>query len=401
MAGQGGARWVLWIGAGLAACLWIALANGGPLYYFDTAGYIDQGMVALRQIGLVPPAATGPDAVAGAAAAGQSTVDGSRSVVYALLSALLSWLGALDGMMLLNAVAVVLALWLPVRVAVREGWLSGGSARATALPLIVASLGSLPFYVAYLMPDIFAAVLLLVVATLAAFGPRMRPGELALALGLGAFAVVSHLSHLAIATLMLPVAAIAAPAVSRRRWWIAPLALALIVAAGIAEQKAFRVAAKALDDAEVIVKPYITARLIQDGPGLDYLDRHCPDPAIATCRLWEALQRSDNPRRLTATHIVFEASPDLGSFRLMSPADQALVASRQVGFFLDVLRDSPIATTLAFARNTAIQTGMVSIDMTLPTAEIDRANAGISGGWSGALDSARLRADAPWLGPLT
>lgn len=398
----GRAHDALWLGAAALACLWVTLANGGPLYYFDTAGYVEQGTAALRQLGLIAPE---PVVAAGGGTAGSvagaATVDGSRSAVYAVLSGLLVWFGSLDALVLVNVVAVMVALWLPVRVAVRESLMADDAARGVALPVIVAALGSLPFYVAYLMPDIFAAILLMTGATLAAFGRRMFRWELALALLLGLFAVVSHLSHLAIALLLVPVVAVAALAQGRHRWWVGPLAMTFIVAGGFAEQKAFRAAAKALEGAEVIIKPYITARLIQDGPGYGYLSRHCPDAAIPTCALWAALQKSDNPRRLTATHIVFENSPDLGSFRLLDPADQARVADGQIRFFLDVLGDAPVATVLAFARNMAIQTGMISVDMTLPTAQIDVANAAISGGWTGPLTDGNLRADASWLGPLT
>lgn len=405
-------RGLLWTLAAALACLSVLILNGGPLFYYDTAGYFDQGSTALRQLGIAPapspdPASAAPDAAApaggvgGDAGGGVGTVDGSRSAVYAIVAGLLAHLGALDAIVVLNLVAVLLALWLPVRVAVRTGLLDGPVARGVALPLIVASLGSLPFYIAYLMPDIFAPVLLILAAAFAGFGRSMRAWEMALGVALGAFAVVTHLSHLAIAALLVPVVILAAVAQARRHIWVPALLILLVFGAGLAEQKAFRVAAKEVSHSDVVIKPYITARLIQDGPGLWYLEKHCPDPAIATCPLFDALKLSDDPWRLTATHIVFETSPRLGSFRLMTEADQRRVAAGQVGFFLDVLRDMPFATVYALARNTLVQTAMFSVHMTVPTANMQESNAHVTGLWSGPLSVRGLDAEGAWLGPLT
>lgn len=405
-------RGLLWTLAAALACLSVLILNGGPLFYYDTAGYVDQGSTALRQLGIAPapspdPATAAPEAAApiggagGSAGGGVGTVDGSRSAVYAIVAGLLAHLGALDAIVALNLVAVLLALWLPVRVAVRTGLLDGPVARGVALPLIVASLGSLPFYIAYLMPDIFAPVLLILAATFAGFGRSMRAWEMALGVALGGFAVVTHLSHLAIAALLVPVVILVAVAQARRHIWVPALLILLVFGAGLAEQKAFRVAAKAVSHSDVVIKPYITARLIQDGPGLWYLEKHCPDPAIATCPLFDALKLSDDPWRLTATHIVFETSPRLGSFRLLTEADQRRVAEGQVGFFLDVLRDMPFATVYALARNTLVQTAMFSVHMTVPTANMQASNAHVTGLWSGPLSVRGLDAEGAWLGPLT
>ncbi|MEZ5870135.1 MAG: hypothetical protein R3D46_17710 [Defluviimonas denitrificans] len=266
--------------------------------------------------------------------------------------------------------------------------------RRWCLPVIVASLGSLPFFVAYLMPDTFAPVLLLCIASLTIFGRGMRWWELLLTMGLASFAVVSHLSHLAIAALMVPASLLVSLIITRHRWWLPALVL-VVLGIGFAEQSLLRTAAKEVSGSEVVIKPYITARLIQDGPGLRYLEAHCPNDAIPTCKLYTALQISDDPYRLTATHIVFETSQQLGSFRLMTPDDQRVVAEAQIGFFFDVLADAPFDTTFAFLKNTLIQSRLVSVDMTLPTEAIVAQNAAASGLMTGPFTRAADR--GPWL----
>ncbi len=415
---SGFGRAVLWMALAVLACLSVFLVNGRPLFYFDTVGYISQGHSALRQLGIkgesplaariekleaekaanIAAGLAEPDMAEIEAA---NTVDGSRSSVYALATGITARMHFLEGLIFLNVAAVLVALWLPMRVAARRWGLPVPVSQAVAMPVIVASLGSLPFFIAYLMPDTFAPVLLLVVATLTVFARHMRPWEILLAVALGALAIVSHLSHLAIGVLMVPASALVSVILSRRRWWLPPALVLVIVGIGFAEQSVLRSAAKAMSDSEVVIKPYITARLIQDGPGMTYLDRHCPDDTIPTCKLHAALQWSDDPYRITATHIVFETSARLGSFRLMTPKDQKAVADDQIGFFFEVLKDQPVATVMAFLKNTFIQSGWVAVDLTIPSDKIVAQNADVTGLAFSTFDHGRITRDTGWLGPLT
>lgn len=394
---------MLWIASAVIAVASVLILNGRALFYFDTIGYVDQGRVALVQLGLAGDQALpggGGDA-AGQAGAAVRTVDGSRSAFYSLLAGVFAQFGALEGLLVFNMVALFLAAWVIARVAVRVAAPGVPVVVATCAPLIAASLGSLPFYAAYLMPDLFAPVLILTIAAATAFGRDMTWWELLLTYAIGAVAVVSHLSHFAIAGLMLLGALVVSPIVARRRWWLAPLFVTAVLFAAYAQQSLFRVVAERAAQSEVVIKPFITARLIQDGPGLEYLDAHCPDAAIPTCALHAALQLSDDPYRLTASHIIFETSAQLGSFRLMTPEDQKAVADAQRAFFLSVLKDRPVATFGALLKNTAIQTAMVSIDMTVPTDRMVMRNAEVSGLIGGALVHGRISADAGWIDAFT
>ncbi len=396
----------VWIAMALAAMLSVLILNGAPLFYFDTGGYVAQGETALGQLGWradIPAVSTpGQDGAAAPAAdvAVKGTVDGSRSAVYALFAGVFDRLGALEGLIALNVIGVFLSVWLMARVVLRSGQ-GTRVAPFVALPIIVASLGSLPFFIAYLMPDALTPIMILNLALLSVYGRQMRWWEIALALAMASFAIMSHLSHLAIAVLMLPVAVIVGAVLGHRRWWLLPTLVAAVLAVGYGEQMALRAAASAVAKSDVIIKPFITARLIQDGPGRNYLERHCPDPAIATCALAEALSHSDNPMRFTASHIVFQTNPELGSFRLLPPEKQVGVAQEQVRFFLDVLKEAPVQTTLAFVRNMLIQTTMFSVDMTIPTPSQQTANVDVTGALSGPLALGRLAPMDAWIGPVT
>lgn len=387
----------LWLLAAALAIFSALIVNGRPLFYFDTMGYYEQGITGLRGLGLLPAPEALSGAGAGAADASPHTVDGSRSPFYSLLAGLLAAVGAFDLLIVFNVGVLVAAIWLVASILRRLYAPTLDPVALTALAIIAGSLGSLPFYAAYLMPDLLAPVLLISVAAITAFGREMRPGELVAAFVLASIAIVSHLSHYGIAAAMVPAVALVAFLAGRRRWWLAPLILLAVVAVGYGQQQAFRLVAARTVKSDVVIQPYITARLIQDGPGYDWLEAHCPDTTVVTCKLWDALHISDDPYRLTASHIVFETSKRLGSYRLMTPEDQKAVSDAQVGFFKDVLKDMPFAVAGAFIANTFKQSAMVSVDMTIPTEQIERRNRVVTATLTGPLLRGRLAGDRRWI----
>lgn len=402
----------LWIAAALLLCLSVLILNGRPLFYFDTIGYIDQGQSILEKLNILPPPeapAVSADTTAPAAAPAappaepkDKTVDGSRSIFFSILMGGLAALGTIEVVNLLNAAAIILALWLPLRVASRLHAAPFGVPAMIAMAVAAAALGSMPFFVAYLMPDTMAPVMILAIATVAAFGRRMTWGELLLAFVLGAGAIVSHLSHFAIAGGMLVAAVGVALVLRRGTWGVTVVFVLALLAVAYAQQVAIRAAASKVASSEVVIRPFLTARLIQDGPGYDYLAARCPDPAYATCKLYAELQKGSDPWRLTASHILFKQSPDLGSLRLMPVEDQVAVARDQTQFFRDVLMNRPVATTLAFVRNTLIQTVMFSVDMTFQNDSTLKGHEGVKGPLTGTFADGRLtRGDDGWIGSLT
>ena len=70
--------------------------------------------------------------------------------------------------------------------------------------------------------------------------------------------------------------------------------------------------------------------------------------------------------RLTATHIVFELTPRLGSFRLMSQDDQKRVVEDQLNFVAAAVLDDPLGVVGGLLKNTVAQARLDSIQMTIP-----------------------------------
>ncbi|MCA8881900.1 MAG: hypothetical protein KDA73_18540 [Rhodobacteraceae bacterium] len=347
----------------------VYLANGAPLYYFDTASYLGQGHSMLDAIGFhdrapaaVPAAGPSPDATDASGGPTDETVDTSRSAAYALGLAILDAIAPID----LTVLANLALVWTATVLVTRQLGPPGETTRLAAIGLIAGTLGALPFYVAFLMPDIFTPVLLLMLALLCTYGPGLDRWELGLATALALAAVLAHPSHLLTAALVMPVGFLISPAFRRRRL-ILPLALiCIIVGGGVAERLGFAAAVEQVEGRDAQALPFLTARLIDDGPGYAYLLRKCPDPEIATCALLAPLSRSDNPLRLGAPHILFSTQPDTGSLKLLSTAEQRAIAAEQMAFVQDVIRSAPLAVVAAAVRNTLTQLAYVGVDMTVP-----------------------------------
>lgn len=398
------ASW-LWLMLALAASMSVVMLNGHPLFYFDTGGYLQKGSrildTLIRVLGLSVPGGGGGGGGGGAGAAPERLVDASHSPFYALFLALSARLHSLELANLANAVLILVSAVLTARVLLRfVPDPAPSAARMAGLAVLAGTAGSLPFIVAFLMPDIFTPVLLLMVALLTACVNRMHPLEILIATGLCLVAVISHLSHLAIAALLIPVALLGALLVSRRRFWLPPLLVALVLAGGLAERWLFAFSVETLSDSEVSYKPFLTAQIVASGPGLRYLETRCPDPGIATCALWKALQLSDDPYRLTATHIVFSNSARLGSFQHLSPQEQQQVVAGEKDFFFRVLAAYPVDTAMIFVRNTIKQVGSTSIHMTLPGPEVMARVSVYDGPGRTELTPGRISEEASWLARL-
>ncbi len=386
---------VVWLVLAVLAGLSVWAINGGALFYYDSPAYLDQGNKILSQLGLgaMPDGAGG----GGVAVASDNQVNGSRAAVFGIAAALLHRLGGVGAIVLANLALCLFVGWILAGILRQIPGVTQSRMLLVGVPLLAAMAGSLPFYLAFIMPDILTPLLLLSVAMLAVFSRQMRPWEIVLITAIGAFAVTAHISHIPVAAALVPFAAIMSAGIERRRWWLAPLLVSLMVVAGVAERQAFRLAAEKVTQSEVVYYPFLTARLIEDGPGWEYLKAKCPDPKIGTCKLFGALSKSDDPYRLTASHIIFKKTPDLGSFQLLNSEDQATVAREQFRFYAHVFLWAPLSTTASVIKNTFQQAALNDIKMTVPTAEIIGNTRKYYPDLAASLHAGRLSASRGWL----
>jgi len=361
----------------MAAMLWVFALNGNPLFYYDSLDYVLRGSKALALVlpdsWLRDPLAEA-ERLSGAAIvrpeATDHLVNASRSIVYSMLMAGFYQLHLQSWFPLFHAACVLAVIWVATRVLLRARGVERPALPVLVVPFLVAGLGSMPFYVGYLMPDIFAALILLSAGVITLHGNRMVWGEWLILLAISGIGVLSHPSHLLLSAAMVPGAAlvgwVASRPGARGGAVLGPLFLICLVALAVTERLAFISTVKTVQKQEVIYYPFLTARMIADGPGLRYLQDNCPDVAIPTCLLNDALQGSDDPMRLTATHIIFATEPRIASFRLLSSQDQKKVADAQVDFARAVALDRPAEVLGAIVRNTGVQLLMNGVDMTVP-----------------------------------
>ncbi|MEM6825303.1 MAG: hypothetical protein AAF566_09325, partial [Pseudomonadota bacterium] len=215
-----------------------------------------------------------------------------------------------------------------------------------------------------------------------------------LALLILGFAVVVHRSHMVIVGLAVPVAGLALLLTAGRRAWLAIGLIAVAAVAGVAELKTYSVAAEKASGKVASINPFLSARIISDGPGYAYLEEHCPDDAIATCKLFEALAKSDNPARLDAAQMIFNRTEELGSFKLLDQEDQIRIGREQRAFYINVFLDRPLDVTASIIRNTLKQTFLTSIQMTVPN---DSTTQMLKRSLGPNLDVGRLADDRSWI----
>lgn len=342
------------------------LANGNPLFYFDTVGYLIQGGAAfdllpsfLSEGGLPGDQAMPADP--------DGRVVGSRSLGYSLLLFASAKLGALGFIPVLQLAIVVVTFWLTIRVMSRAAGVV-----APQLPTLAAVIGagcvtSLPFYVAFLMPDILTSMLLVVISVLVAGAGHMRRWEFAALCLIGVVATLSHASHIAIAGLMAAIVLVIIlfqPNTRRRAGITLVSVIAVFFVVGVAERLVFGAAVRLADRGEVYYLPYLSARLISDGPGLDWLAENCDDETgLATCAIYPALR--DSEKKLTGARILFDRSERFGSFARLDQQTQNDISREQLSFATKVVLSRPGEVFGLFIGNIGQQLRLNKVTMTL------------------------------------
>ncbi len=367
------ARLLVAVAALLAPAAW----NGVPLLYPDTPTYLRGAEAALMRLAgpgrLEPwvPAATASLPASGESEAaarapglnslGDQIVLAGRSVYYgALLEAAhragsLWWAAAVQALCVawLLYLLLVDAWRLPVR---------------SYLPITVglAWLTPLGLYTGLLMPDVFAGLAVLAVAALVAHGGQLRTGQRAGLVLLLLFALAAHVSHVAVVAALLFLA-LAGWWRARRRAvpapgpWVPGLAMvaACLVMAGGAELAFARAVERAVG-APPLRLPHLTARLVDRGPGTDYLREACP--RLAPESRWAACAFVDR-YPVAWTDFLFATEPARGVFALADAPTKRRLSSEQVALAWQVLRREPVRVGAGIATDMLAQLVTFRLDI--------------------------------------
>lgn len=223
----------------------------------------------------------------------------------------------------------------------------------------IASISTVSFFVAFLMPDIFAGVTILVTAILIAFWDNLKRFERVFLALILAFAVMAHVTHLLICGAMLGIY-IVVNALSRftyRRFRVGAVAtIAACVAVGLLGELAFNLAVYKVFGVPPIRPPFVMARLIDMGPGYEYLKDNCSDASFTVCQFLEQL-----PLPNTETFL-WSHDPGVGIFAPASPEIKRALGEEQYKFAIRVLMFDPIGVTLDLLRNGLRQLGTFGLE---------------------------------------
>jgi hypothetical protein len=337
------------------AFLWPAAVNHGALLFADTIQYTRGpdgalgkllGPAAKSQWSIPRPEAPGVSkAQSDSDKALYSTPRAGRSIYYGLLANLGARTGDFWLTLLLQAIAASLSIDLLCRA---MGW-----TRIRTF-LIVTALASLTttmaVYVDFVMPDVFAAVLIVAASALAAGADRLSRGDVAVAALLIAYSAATHTSHMAIlaATLLVavPLWLMRRKTVSGHRMAIlAGVSAASLIAAGLATA-GFGLAVKKAYHAAPIEIPFLTARMVSfDHPGVQWVREHCPQSGFAVCKVADRLP-------MTTNEFLWSVEPlQKTAFSSATLSQQQALGAEQWRFFFTVARDKPLQTARAFLRD--------------------------------------------------
>ena len=328
--------------------LWPAYVNGEPFYMTDTSSYLRGADAAahwltghrtvwtdelFHRFGSNPEASgvTSPPANAPVVLAG-------RSIYYGILLYLCQFLGNFWAVAILQALLVSSSIAITIDVLHRR--LSASRApEATAVRTLLigaflAAFTPVAYFASYLMPDIFGALGLLAFSHLALLWEQNSRASRAFWFTLLFAAMLFHAANLLlIALLTASAAAWALFKTPLPKVRFATLGAAIFLA--VAGQALFSWSVKHATGASPIRPPFVAARIIDDGPGYDYLRQHCPQAKLVFCRATSFKTRISDS-------LLWSPDPKLSIFQALSPSEQRLAAAQQRRFVFAVLADQPL-----------------------------------------------------------
>jgi hypothetical protein len=345
----------------IVALIWPALYNGQPFFHTDTSAYLrgaDAGMQKLTHHTTVwslpdeiPPGLSSadrrrPEATTSVSSVRDKTVLSGRSPLYGLLLYLGEITGGFWVSVMIQAAAVGVAIALAVRAAGLPTWplvpLTG---------LLLAAASSAPFYTSFLMPDIFAGVLILANSVLLAARSPLRRSDYVIWFVLCVAAATFHASHLIIAIGMLCLGMVWNV---RQGWgnWRGLLVMSAAILTAIGAQVAVDATIERIVGAAPQYPPFLVARLVDDGPGYRYLRATCPSNGLAVCEFLERLPMS-------ATDFLW--SPN-GVFSAAKPEIRRRLAAEQKRFALAVLEFDPAGVLRSALSNALKQATLLGLE---------------------------------------
>jgi hypothetical protein len=312
--------------------LWPAILNGQYIFMADSVSYVRAGASVFKGIfhvdspWLASNAAQASGTGAGAAVGDDGYVIAGRSVYYGLILNVSALLSGLWVALIFQAACITIAIVLTARALC-------GTSLETAL--LVASFVGLTsaasFFASYLMPDVFTGIAILAIANLFILYTRQNRTSLLLWFLLLTMALVSHLSHVLLASCLVAIGGCFAlfrrEQISLRGMTVVGAAVAL----ALFGELAFSITVERMYGAPPLRPPFVMAQVLADEPGYTYLKSQCPAARLKLCDFVSILPQS-------ADTLLWSQDPAKGIYYASDVATRRVLSNEQFQFAMQVLQ---------------------------------------------------------------
>jgi hypothetical protein len=292
---------------------WPALYNRFPLLYPDSMSYLEDGPLVARALFLHK---FSPDY-------------GGRSFIYCL--GILPWHWNVSSWPIvgLNALLTAYVIWLVLRSTVPPQPLKGYLVLVTLLSLLT----SLAWFSSLIMPDILGPVAYLCIYLLVFARETLSRVEHLTVTVVAWWAIASHVTHLMLATglcfLFALLLVLQRPSMHKRWRAVGEVAVIISLAAlGHLALHDYLYGTPSLNGKRLT---FLMARVIADGPGDWYLERHCGQVKLTICDFVDELPMDTDD---------FLWAPD-GIWQRASEQTKAQLREEEIPFVLATLRAYP------------------------------------------------------------
>jgi hypothetical protein len=248
---------------------WPALHNRYPLLYPDSITYLGDGRTVAEALFLHR----------------LSDHYGMRSLIYSLGIYPFHWNRTPWPVETLQALLTAYVIWLVVRSIVVRGTERQSIVLYLVFVAVLSVLTSASWFASLVMPDILGPVLYLCIYLIVFARETLSRGEHLTVAAIAWFGATSHITHLVLAAglcillfLLVPIRRL-----QMRGRLKAVRDAALVVLLAAASLAGLNVYLSHRLSLNGDAPPFLTARAIGDGPGLWYLQQHCPQANLALC----------------------------------------------------------------------------------------------------------------------
>lgn len=274
-----------------------------------------------------------------------------RSIYYGMYLFLITAIASL------NAVPIITSMLTVLTIASVSRSVGLTHVQTLVLLVILAAVSPLPFFNSMLLPDIFAGLAILSAAAFLFTSP-LHTWHRYLWATIILCAVLFHTANILILSGLLLIAAVIAfvSSVNRASLLRKTAILLLIVLIGVVGEVFFNAGVKHFTDTAPIRPPFISARLIADGPGTLYAKNYCSTTAFEICHYQAALGKA------SSDDFLWSLNPDIGVFTLASKESRELLSHQDSAFAIAVFKKYPTEVLRSTALNFLSQLTLVGLE---------------------------------------